>query len=77
MKTYFYRMETDDNWYRLTINREVDWNLFLDCEEAVELRPNGAGKYKRCKAMPMKEDCFYKLPETMTMIALQAISYKL
>jgi hypothetical protein len=72
MKTYFYRIGKDDTWFRVTIDGEIDWNRWISCEEAVELLPDGSGMYRRCKEMPMKEDFFLKLPETMTMIALKS-----
>lgn len=72
MKTYFFRTEQDDNtWYRLDSD-DLDWNFWFDYAEVVELQSDGCGKYIRCKEMPIKEDTFYKIPETMSMIALQA-----
>jgi hypothetical protein len=71
-KTYFYRVNKEDIWYRAEFAEDtVNWHG-CDLEEVVELQPDGSGKYKRCREMPIKEDCFYKIPETMTMIALKA-----
>jgi len=71
MKTYFYRFSKDGNWYRAELKCEVNWHSTI-MTEVVELQPDGSGKYKRCKEMPIKEERFYKFPEDMTMIALKA-----
>lgn len=77
MKTYFFRLVGSDTWLRTTLNKEIDWARWVTCEEAVELQPDGSGKYKRCADLPLKEDRFYKLPETMIMIALEAEAIEL
>lgn len=71
-RTYFYRMTEENLWFRHVSHHELDWNFWRDYEEVVELMPDRTGKYRRCKKYPMKENIFSKLPETMTMIALQA-----
>ncbi len=71
MKTYFYRVAKEDIWYRAELDETVDWRG-CDIEEALELQPDGSGKYKRCREMPMKEDWFFKFPEDMSLIALKA-----
>lgn len=72
MKTYFFRLKGSNVWLRTEIDKEIDWNRWITCEEAIELQPDGTGKYKRCAEMPMKEDWFYKIPDNMLMIALKA-----
>lgn len=75
MKTYFYRVNKEDIWYRAELGGDPLWHD-TTLEEVVELQPNGTGKYKRCREMPVKEDWFFKLPEDMIIIALKAIPVK-
>lgn len=71
--TYFLRINEEDNvWHRVVTKNEIVWEYLKPYAEVVELMSDGTGKYRRCKKYPMKENVFSKLPETMTMIALQA-----
>ena len=75
-RTYFYRFIDEDVWYRYVANHEIEWEFWETCDEAVELMPDGTGRYVRCKQHPIKESCFSKLPDTMMIIALSAATVK-
>ena len=72
--TFFVRINKEDVWYRCVLPKDQDWDNWYDYEEVVRLEPDGTGLYIVCKEYPMKRQCFRKLKETMTMIALKAHS---